>query len=108
MPSCSYIVFARYRGVTAPIGRRPGRSGRGNTFRFVDRKLSGEVGNINYFVVIVYTDYTKSEPSSVTTQDRDRNMSKSLWSKLMKINARSGAESSRRSISTSDKRKDNP
>ncbi len=103
-----FIVFARYRGVTAPIGRRPGRSGRGNTFRFVDRKLSGEVGNINYFVVIVYTDYTKSEPSSVTTQDRDRNMSKSLWSKLMKINARSGAESSRRSISTSDKRKDNP
>lgn len=98
-----FIIFARYRGVTAPVGRR---SGRGNgSYVFADRKLSGEVGDINYFIKIVYTDYTRSEASPETTRSRDRNMSKSLWAKLMKVNARSGG-GKRRNISEADRRKD--
>ena len=98
-----FIIYARYRGVSAPVGYK---SGRGNgTYRFADRKLSGEVGEINYFVRIVYTDYTRSEASSETTRSRSRNMSKSLWSKLMKVNARSGGGESRRNISVSDRSK---
>ena len=99
-----FIIFARYRGVSAPIGKL---SGRGNgLYKFPDRKLSGEVGDINYFVKIVYTDYTRSEASSETTRTRERDMSKSLWSKLMKVNARSGSGKNKRNISESDRRKD--
>ena len=98
-----FIVYARYRGVTAPVGYR---SGRGNgTYWFADRKLSGEIGDINYFVKIVYTDYTRSEASSETTRKRSRDMSKSLWNKLMKVNARSGGGSNRRNISVADRSK---
>ena len=98
-----FIIYARYRSVTAPVGFRSGR-GTGS-YLFVDRKLSGEVGDINYFVKIVYTDYTRSESSAETSRGRSRDMSKSLWAKLMKVNARSGAGNTRRNISTSDRSK---
>jgi len=98
-----FIVYARYRGVVAPIGYRSGRGS--GTYNFPDRKLSGEVGDINYFVRIVYTDYTRSEASTETTKARSRDMSKSLWSKLMKVNARSGGGKDKRSISVADRSK---
>ena len=101
-----FIIYARYRGVTAPVGYK---SGRGNgTYGFADRRLSGEIGEINYFVRIVYTDYTRSEASEVTTRGRRRGMSRSLWSKLMKVNARSNSGKQRRNISVSDRGKTKP
>ena len=101
-----FIIYARYRGVTAPVGYK---SGRGNgTYAAADRRLSGEIGEINYFVRIVYTDYTRSEASEVTTQGRSRGMSRSLWSKLMKVNARSNSGKQSRNISVSDRGKTKP
>ena len=100
-----FVIFARYRGVTAPIGVA---SSRGNgSYRCFDRILSGEIGDINYFVRIVYTDYTRSEASSETNMSRKRDMSRSLWARLMKINARSRSkDASRRRLSETEKNRD--